>query len=76
MRLKPQIIIGKAGISSTVLAAVEIALAKSPLLKVRILADDRDRRAEIVDELVDTCNAELIGRTGKTAAIYRKPQHE
>lgn len=73
MSLKPLIQIGKAGISPAVISAMEKALIEKHLVKVRILHDDRNQRAEWAKELSQECPSEITGQVGKTYSFYRQP---
>jgi RNA-binding protein len=67
---KPVIIVGQAGLTSAVLAEIEIALDCHELLKVRIRAEREDRKT-ISDEIVAATGAELIQMIGQIAVLYR-----
>lgn len=70
--LHPVLSIGAKGPSDAVLAELEIALEEHELVKLRIAADDRAHREQIIDDLCRRSRAELVQRIGHTATIYRK----
>jgi len=70
--LKPVVSIGAAGMSEGVLAELDVALDQHELVKLRIAADDREQRKDLIDSLCRQANAELIQRIGHTAVIYRE----
>ena len=68
--LKPIVQVGKAGLSPTVLAAVDKALETHELIKVRLAGDKADKRG-----MVSTFESELrcaeVGLVGHVATLYR-----
>lgn len=68
--LDPVVHIGKSGITEGVTAAVEAALDSHELIKVRFV-DQHDRKAELAEELAGTTGAEVVGRIGHVAILYR-----
>jgi len=74
--LSPVVSVGAAGASDAVLAELDIALDGHELVKLRIAADDRAHRKELIDNLCRRARAELIQRIGHTAVIYRKRPEE
>jgi len=69
--LKPVIRIGQKGISETLLAETEQALAHHELIKVHIACDERSTRASLAEQLARACAAELVTQIGKVAVLYR-----
>lgn len=74
MSLKPLIQIGKSGISPAVISAMDKALDEKHLVKVRMINDDRDQRAEWAKQLSQECPSEITGQVGKTYSFYRRPK--
>lgn len=68
--LKPVVMIGQAGLTTTVIAEIELALDYHELIKVRIRAE-RDERKEITNEICAATRAELIQSIGQIIVIYR-----
>lgn len=68
--LKPVIMIGQAGLTSAVLAEIELALDSHELIKVRIRAEREDRK-QISEKICAETGAELIQNIGQIAVIYR-----
>ncbi|HSS65076.1 MAG TPA: ribosome assembly RNA-binding protein YhbY [Gammaproteobacteria bacterium] len=75
-RLKPVVIVGSSGVTSGVTAALEQALEDHALIKIRVKADDRVRRREIIDELCTACRAHPIQIIGHVAVLFREPKDE
>ena len=68
--LKPVLMIGQKGLTETVLAELDNALAHHELIKVTIAAE-RDERQQITIALCQHSNAELIQMIGKVSVLYR-----
>ena len=71
-KLKPVVMLGNAGLSSGVLGALEEALLKHELIKVKVASGDRGERDEIIQQMVASSEAELIQRIGNIATLYRR----
>jgi RNA-binding protein len=69
--LKPVIMIGQSGLSTAVLAEIELALTTHELIKIKIQSDDRVARNQLSTELCSKSNADLIQSIGKTVIVYR-----
>lgn len=75
--LNPIVNIGAQGPSDAVVAELEVALDDHELVKLRVAADDREQRKQIIENLCRRTKAEFVQRIGHTAVIYRKrPQDE
>ncbi len=70
-KLKPVVLLGKAGFTEPVLAEVNAALDHHELIKVKVRDDDRDARRATIAQLVDTTGAELLQIIGQIAVLYR-----
>jgi RNA-binding protein len=68
--LDPVVHVGRAGLTPTVLAAVERALEDHELIKVKIAAD-RDERARMAAVIEAGCAGEIAGLIGRIAIVYR-----
>lgn len=69
--LDPVVIVAN-GLTDNVTAEINRALSDHELIKVRIVAEDRDDRKAVIDEICATQQAELVQVIGKIALIYRK----
>jgi len=69
--LKPVVLIGAGGLSESVLAELDNALAHHELIKVRVRVGDRGRRDEVLAQLVTRSGATLVQRIGNVALLYR-----
>ena len=70
--LKPVVITGQAGASESVLNEINLALDHHELIKVRVNAEDRDQRREMIDHICAETVAELIQSIGHIITLYRK----
>ena len=76
MRLKPAVLVGKSGASKTVVEAVNTALDRDGLIKIRIEAPDRSTRKEWLNAIAGATGSAVCGEVGHTASLYRpKPTH-
>ena len=71
MGLKPAVMVGKAGPSPTVIEAVDAALARDGLVKLRIEAPDRPTRKEWLQQIAAQTASAICGEVGHTASLYR-----
>ena len=69
--LSPMIQVGKNGVTETFTASLEKTLDDHELIKMKFQAfkEDKDDLTEII---VDEVGAELIGRVGNIAILYRQ----
>lgn len=70
--LKPVILVGQKGITPSLLAELDGALAHHELIKVKLAGDDRDERAQAIDTILTHSGAELVQAIGKTATFFRR----
>jgi RNA-binding protein len=70
--LKPVVGLGQLGLTNNVIAAIEEALDHHELIKVRLVADERQDRKSQVEQICVATGAEFIQLIGKIAIIYRK----
>lgn len=74
-RLKPQVHIGKHGLSESVLAEIETALTKNGLIKIRF-ESDREGIKALCSEIPWETKSEFVGSVGKTAVFFRDMPEE
>ena len=68
---KPQVQIGKEGLTENVFGAIDTALEAHELIKVKIAAE-RDQREQLVPVIEDRLNCECVGTVGRMAILYRE----
>jgi RNA-binding protein len=69
-KLNPIVIISN-GLSANIATELERALNDHELIKIRVNAEDRDEKKEILDSICAKHSAELIQLTGHIALLYR-----
>ncbi len=69
--LKPIVIIGHAGLTPAVLDEIERSLKSHDLLKIRVMNDDREARAAMLQEICEILKAGAVQNIGKTLIVYR-----
>jgi putative YhbY family RNA-binding protein len=69
--LHPVVMIGEAGLTPAVLKEVDIALKSHELIKIRVLGDDRDRRASLIGEICAALDAAPVQAIGKVLVVFR-----
>ena len=74
--LKPVVMVGAKGVGPSLLAELDQALELHELLKVKVAAEDRDQRGELVAALVEGSGAELVARNGHVAVRYRRSKDQ
>ena len=70
--LHPVIMIGEAGATPAVLKEIDIALKSHELIKIRVLGDDRERRARLDGEICAALGASPVQHIGKILVLYRQ----
>jgi RNA-binding protein len=73
--LKPLVHVGKLGISDNLIDAMDQALEKHELVKVKFV-DLKDEKTEISETLAEKTSSELVGIIGNIATFYRKSKSE
>ena len=68
---KPQVQIGKEGLSENVLGSIDTALEAHELIKVKIAAE-RDQREQFVPVIEESLKCECVGTVGRMAILYRE----
>lgn len=73
--LKPTVMIGSAGLTASVLEEIARALKSHELIKIRVMNDDRDERAAMLEQICTRLNAAAVQQIGKTLVVYQ-PQED
>ena len=75
--LEPRVQVGHSGMTDALAAEVDRALTAHELIKVKILGDDRDARAEIAEAIATRTDAALVQSVGKVVVLWRpRPDEE
>ena len=69
--LKPIVRTGAAGLSDAVLRELDIALRDHELVKVKLVAEDRDQRRAFVERICAETDAAAVQTVGHVALFYR-----
>ncbi len=70
--LKPVVMIGGNGVTDNVMEELNRALDHHELVKIKVRAEDREDKAEIIDYLCANANAHKIHTIGHNLVLYRK----
>lgn len=68
--LQPAVVVGKQGLTPSLLAALDDALTAHELIKVRF-GDFKDQRKELSQALAEQTGSHLAGLIGHVAILYR-----
>jgi RNA-binding protein len=74
--LNPVVVVGKEGLSETVLGAVKDALLAHELIKVRLLDNAPLPREDFAEQLPPLVKAELAGLIGRVVVLYKRHPHK
>ena len=69
--LKPVVLIGGAGLTDNVINEINQALDDHELIKVRVNADDRDDKKDMIESIVRQTDAEHVQTIGHIGIFYR-----
>ncbi len=72
MHLEPVLFVGKSGISDTFISEVSLQLKKNKLIKIKFQKSIKDKKKEIIEEVLKGTNSELIETKGNTFVIYKR----
>ncbi len=70
--LEPTVVVGKEGLSETVLGATREALLAHELIKVRVLDSAPMDRKELAETMPALVQAELAGLIGRILVLYKR----
>ena len=70
--LEPVVMVGKEGLSETVVTAIRQALVTHELIKVRVLESAPMERKQLAEELPGLVNAQLAGLVGRVLILYKR----
>lgn len=69
--LQPVVMVGDAGLTPKVLREIDISLKSHELIKIRVLGDDREARAGMVEAICGPLDAAPVQHIGKILVIFR-----
>ena len=70
--LSPVVMVSGEGLTPNVLAEIERSLKSHELIKIRVLGEDRERRAGLLDEICAHTGASAVQHIGKILVIFRE----
>lgn len=70
--LKPVVLMGGKGLTESVQLEVERALLAHELIKIRISAETKEERQQMIQKICEERGAECVGSVGHIAIIFRK----
>jgi len=70
--LKPVVLIGGAGLTDSVINEINQALHDHELIKVRVNADDREAKQEMIDVISEQTESFLVQTIGHIGIFYRR----
>lgn len=70
--LNPVVMLGGQGLTESVIEETQRALNDHELIKVKIVAEDRDARAAIITEISAATDSEIVQTIGKIVLLYKK----
>jgi RNA-binding protein len=74
--LEPVVMVGKEGLTDTLVTAVQGALLRHELIKVRVHESSPVERAEVAEQLPALTKSELAGQVGRVLILYKRHPHE
>jgi len=69
--LKPVVMIGQHGLSEAVLAELRSTMAIHELLKIKVRAENREEKQQIIDKIVEFSEADIVQVIGGVLVIYK-----
>lgn len=73
---KPVMNIGKFSVTDELIQALDEALEKRELIKVKILNNNLDDPDEVIDSVIEKLNAEFVSHVGNIFVIYRQSKEK
>ena len=70
--MKPVVLIGGAGLSDNVINEINQALDDHELIKVRVNAEDRDKKSTMIDSIIRQTECVHVQTIGHIGIFYRK----
>jgi RNA-binding protein len=69
--LKPMVMVGQHGLSEAVLAELQSAMSIHELLKIKVRAENREEKQQIIEKIVAFSEAAIVQVIGGVLVIYR-----
>lgn len=72
MTLEPIVMIGKEGVTPTVVTSAQEAIKKRELIKVRVLQNCFEEPKDAIATVADRCNADLVQVIGRNGLLFAR----
>jgi RNA-binding protein len=69
--LNPVVMISNKGLSESVLKEINVSLDAHELIKIKVMSDDRELRAQLLTDICEQTNAVAVHHIGKQLVVYR-----
>ncbi|MEM9100980.1 MAG: ribosome assembly RNA-binding protein YhbY [Pseudomonadota bacterium] len=69
--LKPTVLTGAAGITEGVIEEIKITLEAHELIKVKVRAEDREDKRQMIERIIKQTEAEHVQTIGHTLTLYK-----
>lgn len=69
--LHPVVMVGDSGLSATVMQEIDRSLDSHELIKIRVVADARETRNALLQEICAALSAAPVQHIGKVLVVYR-----
>ena len=73
--LRPVVMLGSEGLSAAVLKEIDTSLKAHELIKIRVMSDDREGRATILEQICEQLGAAAVQHIGKILVVYRPSEN-
>ena len=70
--LNPVVMLGGQGLTENVIEETNRALNDHELIKVKVVAEDREARAALIEEIAQATDAQIVQTIGKIVLLYKK----
>jgi RNA-binding protein len=70
--LNPVVMIGNKGLSEEVLKELDVNLKAHELIKIKVQSDEREVRAQMLQQICENLSATAVQHIGKQLVIYRR----
>lgn len=70
-QLKPVVRLGNAGLTAAVMNEIQLALEHHELIKVKVVAEDREQRQTLVDAIAAQSQSAIAQTIGNIVLLYK-----
>ncbi|MFT5162242.1 MAG: RNA-binding protein [Alteromonadaceae bacterium] len=69
--IKPVVLMGSNGLTEAVIAEIELAIAFHELVKIKVVAEDRDTKTLMIDAIVRETGATKVHTIGNMLVLFK-----